>query len=299
VVGGAVRVMLQGKRLRPGVRVTLEGADGGGEGAGLVLGERVEGEAGVWVARVEESDASGTAPRPGAVAPGVTPEEPAWLRRVGRTPLPPYIVRARTSAGVEASEAYDRERYQTTYAGGDAGSVAAPTAGLHLTPGLLAGLEAMGVARAAVTLDVGVGTFRSVETEFVEEHPMHAERCAMPASTVEAIGRTRRGGGRVMCVGTTSARTVETFAARAEGGEGMGPVETRLLVTPGYAWRWTDGLLTNFHLPRSTLLAMTAAMLERPGEAGSGMGRLRALYALAIGDGYRFFSYGDAMLILP
>jgi S-adenosylmethionine:tRNA ribosyltransferase-isomerase len=214
------------------------------------------------------------------------------------TPIPPYIRKARQTAGIAISDAADRDRYQTVFADaqtvhGGLGSVAAPTAGLHFTPGLLAELERLGVERADVVLHVGPGTFRPVETAIVEEHPMHAEWCSMPHTAIEAIGRTRARGGRVVCVGTTSARVVETYAAREERGEAYEAwVETRILITPGYRWRWVDGLLTNFHLPRSTLMAMVAALLD------GGVERLKGVYSEAISQGYRFYSYGDAMLVV-
>jgi S-adenosylmethionine:tRNA ribosyltransferase-isomerase len=192
---------------------------------------------------------------------------------------------------VEVPDAIDRERYQTVYAH-ERGSVAAPTAGLHLTPRVLTELDAMGIERAAVVLHVGVGTFKPVETEFVEEHPIHSEWCSMSPGTKHAIRAAKRDGRRVICVGTTAARTVESFAALdGAGDDAPSTLDTRLLITPGYRWLWTDGLLTNFHLPRSTLLAMCGAMLD------GGVERLKGLYAEALGSGYRFFSYGDAMLI--
>jgi S-adenosylmethionine:tRNA ribosyltransferase-isomerase len=181
--------------------------------------------------------------------------------------------------------------------------VAAPTAGLHFTPALLEALRARGVERADVTLEVGVGTFRPVETEFVEDHPIHAEWCGITREVRERLARTEPGAQatgsrslglgdpkRVICVGTTAARTVETYAALPDC---PARVSTRLLITPGYRWRWVDGLLTNFHLPRSSLMAMVAALLPE------GVPRLKSLYAEAIALGYRFYSYGDAMLFLP
>ena|GEM_PF-15645 len=202
----------------------------------------------------------------------------------------------------EPDEKADRLRYQTVYAG-ELGSVAAPTAGLHLTPELMERLVAKGISRGDVLLHVGTGTFKSVETEFVEQHPMHSEWCSMPAATRDLILATRGGTGvprgRVMCVGTTSARTVEAFATRPDlfeqmpGGGARAEMETRLLITPGYDLKWMDGLLTNFHLPRSTLLAMVGSLL--PG----GVAQLKEHYAYAIEQNYRFYSYGDAMLVLP
>ncbi|MDX2131120.1 MAG: tRNA preQ1(34) S-adenosylmethionine ribosyltransferase-isomerase QueA [Planctomycetota bacterium] len=276
-------VMLRARRPHAGVVVRLHAPDGTDGGVDLELVERVEHEPGAWRVRVIDRAASGTAD-PGARTPDV-------LARVGRTPLPPYILRARAQAGQTVDDAYDRARYQTLFAGDAGASVAAPTAGLHLTPGVLDALRAGGVGVAEVVLHVGTGTFRSVETEFVEQHPMHAEACFLSEATAAAIERTRVSGGRVVCVGTTAARTVEAYA-RGDAAPGRWH-ESRLLITPGYAWRWTDGLLTNFHLPRSTLLAMVASLVE------GGVGRLLAHYGRAIEEGYRFYSYGDAMLVLP
>jgi S-adenosylmethionine:tRNA ribosyltransferase-isomerase len=190
---------------------------------------------------------------------------------------------------------------------GEGASVAAPTAGLHFTAGLLGALREQGVERAEVTLHVGTGTFRTVETEFVEQHRMHTERCSMDAGVVGEVLKRKAEGGRVICVGTTSARTVESYAREwakdreqgaAQGGVLPGMLATDILITPGYSWRWTDGLMTNFHLPKSTLMAMVGSLLE-DGQAGGGIDRLKRLYAVAIERGYRFYSYGDAMLILP
>jgi S-adenosylmethionine:tRNA ribosyltransferase-isomerase len=199
-------------------------------------------------------------------------------------------------------DTFDRERYQTVFAsqnaavGGGSGSVAAPTAGLHLTPLLLEQLGQQGVGRAEVTLHVGTGTFKPVETEFVEQHPIHSERCSMSESTVQAILKTRQEGGRVVCVGTTAARAIETYAQIAERGEPLPEsIDTRILISPGYRWRWVDAMLTNFHLPQSTLLAMVGSLFESSG----GLDRLKDVYAQAIRERYRFFSYGDAMLVLP
>ena len=180
----------------------------------------------------------------------------------------------------------DRRWYQTIYAD-QPGSVAAPTAGLHFTPELRGALDARGVRQTGVTLHVGTGTFKPVETDQLQDHEMHSETCSLGPGALDAI----RGASRVFAVGTTSARALESFA------EHPGPppesIDTRLFITPGYQWRWCEGMITNFHLPRSTLLAMVASMF--PG----GIGRLKELYGAAIDEGYRFYSYGDAMLILP
>ncbi len=302
-------VLLQGKRMKAGIDVVIELDGAGGVGPGPDSGVRLHllsplgsEDRGGWIVSVRgalEGEAS-----------------VAILERVGRTPLPPYILKARereaeAAKASHASEAYDRARYQTVYASApesDDGtgvkrdpaagaSVAAPTAGLHLTPAVLEALRARGVGRADVVLHVGSGTFRPVEAEFVEQHRMHTERCAMPRETRGAILGTRGdAAGRVICVGTTSARTVESFARlAASGDEGHTTawLATDILITPGYPWRWTDGLLTNFHLPRSTLLAMVASLF--PG----GVARLMEIYGVALRERYRFYSYGDAMLVLP
>ncbi|MBU6411937.1 MAG: tRNA preQ1(34) S-adenosylmethionine ribosyltransferase-isomerase QueA [Planctomycetes bacterium] len=228
------------------------------------------------------------------------------LERCGLTPLPPYIRKAREKQGIAVADEMDRERYQTVYAHADetrigscGGSVAAPTAGLHFTERLLARLDAQGVGRAEVTLHVGTGTFKSVETEFVEQHPMHEEWCTMSAEAVGMVLETRKRGGRVIAVGTTAARTLESYAAVVGDGAGAvpGSISTRILITPGYGWRWVDGMVTNFHLPRSTLMAMVASRLD--GEGGDGLKRLKDAYVRALTEGFRFYSYGDGMLIVP
>ena len=200
------------------------------------------------------------------------------LDRYGRLPLPPYIA--------HAPEAADETRYQTVYAS-QPGAVAAPTAGLHFDEGMLARLDAMGVKRATVTLHVGAGTFQPVRVENIAEHKMHSERFFIPEATVAAIRQARANGGRVMAVGTTSLRALESAARDGEllAGEG----DTNLFITPGYRFKVVERLLTNFHLPRSTLLMLVSAF--------GGHDNLRAAYVHAVAERYRFFSYGDAMLI--
>lgn len=255
------RVLLKMRRHRPGVRIEI------GEGVLLTLVRR-ETDDGVWLVSVEgEADA---------------------LERVGLPPLPPYILSARRHAGEAEDRPEDVGQYQTVYAD-EPGSVAAPTAGLHFTPELLRSLSDKGVGRADVTLHVGRGTFQPVEVDVLEEHPMHSERCRIDQATYEMLVSVRPGGGRVIPVGSTSCRTIEAFAQRGRAGE----IETDILISPGYQWRLTDGLMTNFHLPRSTLIAMVSALF--PG----GADRIREIYAHAIEQKYRFFSFGDAMLILP
>lgn len=203
-----------------------------------------------------------------------------WMARYGKLPLPPYINRA--------ANADDDERYQTLFAD-CAGSVAAPTAGLHFDHALLAAIAARGVKLAPVTLHVGAGTFQPVRSEDLSQHQMHAERYCIPATTVAAIEQTRRNDGRVIAVGTTSLRALE--AAAASGNLRAGSAETDLFILPGYRFRVADALLTNFHLPRSTLLMLVCAF--------AGSETIRAAYAWAVAAGFRFFSYGDAMFIIP
>jgi len=202
-----------------------------------------------------------------------------WLERHGEVPLPPYIAHA---AGAE-----DAERYQTVYAAVP-GAVAAPTAGLHFDAATLAALDARGVARATVTLHVGAGTFQPVQSENLSLHRMHAEWFRVPPATAQAVAAARARGGRVLAVGTTSLRALESSAGEDDSVR-AGEAETTLFVTPGYRFRVADLLLTNFHLPRSTLLMLVAAF--------AGYARIRAAYAHAIARRYRFFSYGDAMLL--
>lgn len=203
------------------------------------------------------------------------------LERYGHVPLPPYIDRD--------DEALDRSRYQTVYAR-TPGSVAAPTAGLHLTDALLALLADKGVRRAAVTLHVGVGTFRPVEAEDPAEHEMHAEWYSVPEETADVVNEARARGGRIWAVGTTAVRTLES-AVDDEGRLSARSGDTRLFIRPPYDFRVVDGLLTNFHLPRSTLLMLVAAL--------AGYQSTMDAYRSAVEEGYRFYSYGDAMLVTP
>jgi S-adenosylmethionine:tRNA ribosyltransferase-isomerase len=205
----------------------------------------------------------------------------ALLERHGEMPLPPYIKRPK------GGDATDRADYQTVYAARE-GAVAAPTAGLHFSPELFAALDARGVKRVFVTLHVGAGTFLPVKTEDVSQHVMHAEWGEISAATAATMSETRAHGGRIVSVGTTSLRVLES-AAGADGGIGAWSGETRLFITPGYRIRTADMLLTNFHLPRSTLFMLVSAF--------AGLARMKAAYAHAIAARYRFFSYGDACLL--
>ena len=202
-----------------------------------------------------------------------------YLDRHGAVPLPPYIARAPRSE--------DESRYQTVFARAP-GAVAAPTAGLHFDARLMAGLEAEGVALAWVTLHVGAGTFAPVATEDLAAHAMHPEWYRVPDATAAAVDACRARGGRVLAIGTTTVRALES-AAYAQGRVGAREDETRIFITPGYSFRAVDRLLTNFHLPKSTLLMLVSAF--------AGMETIRAAYAHAIRERYRFFSYGDAMLL--
>ena len=208
------------------------------------------------------------------------------LERYGNLPLPPYISRLATQA--------DEARYQTVYAT-QIGAVAAPTAGLHFDENMLKRLTEMGVVIAPVTLHVGSGTFQPVRMENIADHKMHREIFHVPPQTVESIRKAKAGGGRVLAVGTTSLRALEAAAASIEGIDGSsgelksGRGETDIFIMPGYRFRVVDRLLTNFHLPRSTLLMLVSAF--------GGLENIRRAYRHAIDERYRFFSYGDAMLI--
>jgi S-adenosylmethionine:tRNA ribosyltransferase-isomerase len=208
------------------------------------------------------------------------PAEPD-LHAYGVPPLPPYITAPLTDPG----------RYQTVYADRD-GSVAAPTAGLHFTQEIIDRLVAAGVGWVEVTLHVGLDTFRPVTVEKAADHRIHREWCQVSDEAAARIAETRKSGGRVLAVGTTAARTLETLGRSLDAGSPRGMVgDTDIFITPGYRWSLVDGLLTNFHLPRSTLLMMVGAL--------AGVETIRRAYTAAIDRGYRFYSFGDAMLILP
>jgi len=200
------------------------------------------------------------------------------LDQLGQLPLPPYIEHTPT--------ADDEARYQTVYAN-EPGAVAAPTAGLHFDAAMLAALREQGIRTARVTLHVGAGTFQPVRVETIAEHRMHSERYTIPQAAVDAIAETRARGGRVVAVGTTSLRALE--AAAQHGTLHAGSGETDIFITPGYRFQMVDALITNFHLPKSTLLMLVSAF--------AGVDTIRAAYAHAIAERYRFFSYGDAMFL--
>jgi S-adenosylmethionine:tRNA ribosyltransferase-isomerase len=246
-----------GRRLRPGAAVTID------PGLTAVIETAAVGPEGRRVVHLRAEAGS----------------VEAALERAGHVPLPPYIRRP--------DRPEDRARYQTVYAR-ERGSVAAPTAGLHFTTSLLDALRAAGVGVAEIVLHVGPGTFRPVTAEEVEDHRLEPEAYVIPAETADAIASARTSGGRVVAVGTTVVRALEA-AAGDEGGVRAGTGETALVVRPGFTFRITNALVTNFHLPRSSLLLLVAAFAGRE--------RVLTAYEEAVQRGYRFYSYGDAMLL--
>lgn len=250
--------------LKPAARVRL--------GTTIVFGDAI------LSGRILERRSTGT------IVMQFTPAEIyAALDVCGEIPLPPYIKRD----GAAEQHAFDRERYQTVYAN-HPGAVAAPTAGLHFTPELLAQLAQQGVARAALTLHVGWGTFQPLRTETIEQHRMTQEFYCVTAPAADLIARTRAAGGRVVAVGTTATRTLETLGQPA-GSVQAGSGWSNLFIYPGYRFQVVNALVTNFHLPRSTLFLLVCAFAGRE--------LMLEAYRLAIASGYRFYSYGDAMLI--
>ena len=242
-----------GKKLRPGARVSF----GNGELTAEIVGE-VEG--GNRLVRFDYE--------------GIFLEV---LERLGKMPLPPYI----------KEELQDQERYQTVYSK-VLGSAAAPTAGLHFTPELLEKIASKGIGIGYVTLHVGLGTFRPVKEEEITDHEMHSEFCTIPQETADLINRTKAGGGRCICVGTTSCRTLESWAAE-DGHMEAKAGWTNIYIYPGYHFKVMDGLVTNFHLPESTLIMLVSAFAGRE--------QVLAAYAEAVKERYRFFSFGDAMFL--
>ena len=242
-----------GKKLRPGARVTF----GNGELTGEIIEEVADGNRLVRF-----------------TYDGIFLEV---LDRLGEMPLPPYI----------KEKLADRERYQTVYSR-QLGSAAAPTAGLHFTKELLAQIKERGVRICYVTLHVGLGTFRPVKEEEIQDHEMHSEFCIIPEETAQIVNETRRGGGRVVAVGTTSCRTLESFA-EADGTLRARSGWTNIFIYPGYTFRCIDALITNFHLPESTLIMLVSALAGRE--------NILHAYQTAVAQRYRFFSFGDAMFI--
>jgi S-adenosylmethionine:tRNA ribosyltransferase-isomerase len=288
---GAWRMLLrQAKRFAAGARLQLVDHTGRTTDDAVELVAR-DGEA--WIARLA----------PGALGGDVA----TMLERSGHTPLPPYILKARRDAGVAVDDDEDRAEYETVYADRAArGSVAAPTAGLHFTEDLLARIHAMSIPTREVVLHVGAGTFKPVEVDDLADHPMHTESYRVPHATVAALAAAdaarAAGRARLVAVGTTTVRALESLpspvsAASGAGHDGL----TNILISPGHRFRYVDALLTNFHLPRSTLLALVGAFLDAGSDGrgrGGGMELLRTAYATAVRERYRFYSYGDAMLIV-
>lgn len=254
-------LMHPGQKLKAGARVLFEGA--GVHLHGEVLARHFHGRRTIRLWTDGEADVA------------------AVIDRIGHMPLPPYIKRDDRPS--------DRDRYQTVYARAR-GSVAAPTAGLHFTREVLDALAARGVERVEVTLHVGYGTFKPVRVERVEDHVVDPEVFTVSSASADAMTRARRSGRRVIAVGTTTARTLESVQVREDGGVQATSGETRLFIHPGHRFRLVDGLVTNFHLPRSSLLMLVAAFAGRE--------RLLSAYRDAVARGYRFYSYGDAMLVL-
>jgi len=250
-----------GQKLKPGARLLFEGQ--GLTLRGEILARRFQGRRTVrlW------TDA------PGGVG--------SVVDRIGHVPLPPYIKRD--------DRPEDRERYQTVYAA-ERGSIAAPTAGLHFTAGQLASLRDAGVEQAAVTLHVGYGTFQPVRVDRVEDHEVDPESCSVSGATAAALTGARAAGRRIIAVGTTTVRVLESLDVSPEGIVRPSTGETRLFIHPGHRFRLVDGLITNFHLPRSSLLMLVAAFAGRE--------RVLAAYREAVARGYRFYSYGDAMAVV-
>jgi S-adenosylmethionine:tRNA ribosyltransferase-isomerase len=247
-------------------------------GRRLRAGDRVEIAPGISVAIESEAEGPDARRRVRLHAEGRDVAD--VVERLGHVPLPPYIRRP--------DQPWDRDRYQTTYAR-EPGSVAAPTAGLHFTPALLARLQARGIGLSEVVLHVGPGTFKPVAADDVRRHTVAPEPFRVPPETAEAVQQARRRGGRVVAIGTTTTRALET-ASRGDGSVAPGAGETDLVMVPGSTFRVVDALVTNFHLPRSSLLLLVSAFAGRE--------RVLSAYRAALGAGYRFYSYGDAMLIL-
>jgi len=277
-------MLRKSRRLQPGHRLAI--LDHAGNETALRLEvEAIDEEGRVLVALGEEG-------RAGVAMDALVAR---FHRESGLVPLPPYILKARRERGLPEDDPHDASWYQTTYAGDDGrtSSVAAPTAGLHLTPGLLDDAEERGARTIRVSLEVGAGTFKPVESDRIDDHPMHAERCVVDAAALEAIREAesarRRDEGRIVAVGTTSCRTLET-CARDDGAVEPGRGASDLFLRPGSRFRCVDALLTNFHLPESTLVMLVAAF--------AGHRETLDLYREAIAEQYRFYSFGDAMLLL-
>jgi S-adenosylmethionine:tRNA ribosyltransferase-isomerase len=280
-----IPAQLEGRRGEASIGATLHKREGPREWQAFLrnakrarIGDSIDFGAGVHASVVEKGD-------DGSALLHFHGDEPVelLLERAGHMPLPPYIASKR-----EVDEA-DRTDYQTMFAR-EEGAVAAPTAALHFTTRLLEALDARGIARETLTLHVGAGTFLPVKSERVEEHKMHAEWGRIDAATAERLNGVRRSGGRLISVGTTSLRLLES-AATDDGTIQPFEGDTAIFITPGYRFKAIDGLITNFHLPRSTLFMLVSALM--------GLDTMKTAYAHAVDGGYRFYSYGDASLLLP
>ena len=280
-----IPAQLEGRRGEARIRATLHKREGPRDWLAFVRnarrlreGDRIDFGGGV-------SAIAGAKGADGAVLLTFEGEEPVelLLERAGRLPLPPYI------AGKRETDARDAEDYQTMFAR-EKGAVAAPTAALHFTPALMEALERRGIGHETLTLHVGAGTFLPVKAEDTAEHRMHSEWGRISAATADRLNAVRAAGGRVIAVGTTSLRLLES-AAGEDGAVRAFEGDTAIFITPGYRFRAVDGLVTNFHLPKSTLFMLVSALM--------GLETMRGAYAHAIGEGYRFYSYGDSSLLLP
>lgn len=280
-----IPAQLEGRRGAASIGATLHKREGPRRWRAFVRnarrvhnGDRIDFGEGVWAVASGRSD-------DGSVALDFGGDEPVelLLGRAGRMPIPPYIATRR------AADARDAEDYQTMFAARE-GAVAAPTAALHFTPALMAALDTAGVGHTMLTLHVGAGTFLPVKAKDTADHKMHAEWGRLEPATAALLNETRANGGRVIAVGTTSLRLIES-ACDATGNIQPFEGDTAIFITPGYAFRGVDGLLTNFHLPRSTLFMLVSALM--------GLERMQSAYAHAVADGYRFYSYGDACLLMP
>jgi S-adenosylmethionine:tRNA ribosyltransferase-isomerase len=280
-----IPAQLEGRRGEAKIGATLHKREGPRDWRAFVRnakrlkdGDRIDFGAGVSAIAVERG-------ADGSILMSFEGEEPVelLLERAGTMPLPPYI------AGKRAVDARDRDDYQTMFAEKD-GAVAAPTASLHFTPGLVAAIEARGVKRETLTLHVGAGTFLPVKVDETDDHVMHAEWGRIDPATAARLNAARSDGGRIIAVGTTSLRLLES-AAGEDGAIQPFEGDTAIFITPGYCFRAVDGLITNFHLPKSTLMMLVSALIGRE--------RMMEAYAHAIAQGYRFYSYGDSSLLLP
>ncbi|MBD3761318.1 tRNA preQ1(34) S-adenosylmethionine ribosyltransferase-isomerase QueA [Rhizorhabdus sp.] len=280
-----IPAQLEGRRGEARIGATLHKREGLRQWRAFVrnakrvrIGDRIDFGADVFAVAVDRGE-------DGSILLDFAGEEPVelLLERAGTMPLPPYI------AGKRPADARDRDDYQTMFAK-EKGAVAAPTAALHFTPGLMAALAEAGIASETLTLHVGAGTFLPVKAEDTDDHRMHAEWGRIDAATADRLNAVRARGGRVVAVGTTSLRLIESAA----GDDGLiRPFDgdTAIFITPGYRFRGIDGVMTNFHLPKSTLFMLVSALMGRE--------RMQAAYAHAIAAGYRFYSYGDSSLLLP